>query len=759
MKAKRSSLPAAVFGMTLAAAGTPVAAQELAGAATWAEDIVVTARKREEGLQTVPISITAFESDVIERARIVTVADIAALTPGFSFTPLFGGGVGVPVIRGQSTTIGEPNVGFFIDGVYQSSRAIMDAILGDAIERVEVVKGPQSALYGRNTFAGAINFVTRTPGNEVEGGADISFASGNLVDVRANVSGPLVEDRLFARVGGRYVTRDGHFRNELTGGMLDSQESAVVTGALTFRPSAMFQSTLRLGYESTDDGDYPLRFAANNFSSVNPIAAPLPPAFQMFRGTLPEYREGFAVTPGFNKRQNLLISLSMEGDLGGGYTLTSITGYNHLNIDRETDNDYEARQIRFSFAESNHSEINQELRLTSPNGERFNWFAGVYYYSLDATSFIDDQYVGPAAALARQLSTTPLRGLLPLGNINETNETTENFAVFGQAIWSISDTVRLTAEGRWSTETKTAFATDTSPLTGARAQFSDTATFSFFTPRVTLDWRANDRIFLYATAGQGKKAGGFNVVTATGGILPEERTYDSESAWTYEAGVKTTFADGRVRLNLAAYYIDWRNQIVRAVGQTFAVLNANVGESTVKGLEADLSATLAEGVNISGGFAYTDSRYDDYNFAVLRGFGLDPILDGTVLQYVPKYQANASLDVARPISDRVGLLARADLSYQSELSAVQTADAVSGDFVRLNLRAGFEIGSFSLTGWVENLLDDRAAVSGVFVTNFASRFDTADRLVAGRPIGFQAFGGLVTARTPQTFGLTARYRF
>lgn len=134
-------------------------AQEGAEASDEIDEIVFTARRREETLQSVPLSINAFTAETIENAGVENIEDIASMTPGFTFAPLFGGGASLPVIRGQSTTIGEPNVGFFIDGVYVSSRATTDAMLGDDVARVEVIKGPQSALYGRNTFGGAVNII------------------------------------------------------------------------------------------------------------------------------------------------------------------------------------------------------------------------------------------------------------------------------------------------------------------------------------------------------------------------------------------------------------------------------------------------------------------------------------------------------------------------------------------------------------------------------------------------------------------------
>jgi len=274
--------------------------------------IIVTTRKREESLQTVPVAVTAFTADDIESARITDVEDIALLTPGFTFAPLFGGGASTPVIRGQSTTIGEPNVGFFIDGVYQSSRTIMDSLLGDSIARVEVAKGPQSALYGRNTFAGAVNFITKDPSNEFEGTLELTGGKSGHFDGRANISGPLIENGLYFRLGGRFFRRDGYFTNELTGDDLDDRQTFVVSGALTATPAPNFEATLRVGYEDTDDGDDPLRFAMNNAAPANPTPAPLPTALQLFVGEVPNEQTGFAVTPGFVDRENLTTSFSMD---------------------------------------------------------------------------------------------------------------------------------------------------------------------------------------------------------------------------------------------------------------------------------------------------------------------------------------------------------------------------------------------------------------------------------------------------------------
>ncbi len=738
----------------LAVSGSVVQAQEVT------DEIIVTARKKSETLQSVPLAITAFTAVDIQNAGINNVEDIALLTPGFTFAPLFGGGGSTPVIRGQSTTIGEPNVGFFVDGVYQSSRSIMDAMLGGNIERVEIAKGPQSALYGRNTFAGAVNFVTKKPGNEMSGQAEVTAGNGGHYEVRGNISGPIAEDSVYFQLGGLYSKRSGFFTNELTGGNLDERESTILTGALMFTPSENLEVVARVGFDATRDGDDPARFLVSNASLANPTPAPLPPAFQLFEGEIPSFRTGFAVTPGHNNRDNLILSLSAEYDLSNGYTLTSITGYNNLDVDNATDNDYEARSIRYTTQAIAQKEFSQELRVNSPTDKKLGWMAGVYYYDLDSTTDTVDTFVDGALGLATALAPSPLGGLLPAGIINNTNEQTESFAIFGSTNLDITDQLTATIEGRWTSEKKRAIAVDTNPLTLASATFDQEATFDNFVPRFTLDYQMNDSTLLYGSVSKAVKAGGFNVVTTAGAILDSERTYAPEKSWNYEVGLKTRISNNAT-LNLAAFKIDWNDQIVRALGQTFAVLNANAGQTSVQGFEAEMRARLADGLDFTGGFAYTDSSYDSYTFGAIAALGGNPVLDGNRLQYVSEITANASLQYSRPVSSNLNWKSRADFAYQSDQNIVQTDQAFSGDTTLINLRTGIEGDTWELLVWVDNLFEEDSAVTGVFIPNQASRFDTANSLVnpAIPVIGFQAFNALSWSRNPREWGVTARYKF
>ncbi len=755
----RRILVAAAAGL----AGMPVMAQQPAAggsSVTQLEELVVTARKREEQLQQVPLSITAFTAETIESAGIDNVADIATLTPGFTFAPLFGGGAATPVIRGQSTTIGEPNVGFFVDGVYQASRGLMDAILGDSVSRVEVVKGPQSALYGRNTFAGAVNIVTSRPSDELGGMIEARYGDYDTQELRGWVSGPIT-DWLGFRLGGTYASSDGYYTNDLNGDNLDDRRTGVLAGSLEASPTDALDIRLRVAYSDTSDGDDPIRYVVNNVEPFNP--PPLPPVFpavnQLYRGEMHAFDQ-YSVTPGHQDRKVTQTSLSLDWAVGD-YTITSITGYNDLSYDTAVDADYSALSVNYTTTLQDITEFSQELRITSPGDRRLTWLGGAYYYDSNSDTHLESLYGSDALPIAAAVPAS-LRGLLVGGLINDLEEETSSVAIFGQVGFNITDSFSVSVEGRWTDETKKVNSANQSQLNPGvvTGTFVDETDFQNFVPRFTLDYQITDDVLLYATVAQGEKVGGFNVVTVAGAILPEERTYDSESAWNYEIGAKTTWADGRLVLNGAAFYIDWTDQIVRAIGASGALLNINAGQSTVQGLELEVRARPVDGLTLDAGLAYTDSSYDDYTFGTLALIGVDPVLDGTRLQYVSEWQGFISGEYKYPVSATLDWVSRADLTLQSDQSAVQTADAYVGDATNLNLRTGFDWDRYSVRLWVKNVTDEDAALVGTFVPNPSRRLDFVRGAIGAGPLdGLELFGGVVTARQPRTWGITASVKF
>lgn len=757
-------LGATALASLVYALAPPAQAQE---STDTSDEIVVTARRREETLQSVPLSVSAFTAETIENAGVQNVEDIASMTPGFTFAPLFGGGAALPVIRGQSTTIGEPNVGFFIDGVYQSSRATMDAMLGDDVERIEVVKGPQSALYGRNTFGGAVNIISRAPSDEMEGRLEASYGEFNTMGVRGSLSGPIAQDSLYFRIGGTYNSSDGYFENSLTGGNLDSRETTVLAAMLEARPTQAWTFRLRAAYQNTEDGDDPLRFAANN-SFPTPLQGPPTPAGnQMFTGEL-QGSDTFAVTPGHNNIELGAYSLTSEWQ-GDSVTVTSITGFNDLGLDFAVDGDYTAAQANYQTTLTDQYDISQELRIASAGDDRLSWLLGAYYYVLSSDTHVNNNYGADALSI---ISTTGAAGFpawrrLIGGGTSDVHEETESFALFGQVGYDFTDDFRISLEGRWTTETKSvnsvAVAGLLNPAPGpVTATYVNERDFDNFVPRLTLEYDAADNVLLYATVAQAEKVGGFNTNIVGGSPTSSERTYEPETAWNYEIGAKTSWYNGRLVVNGALYQIDWSDQIVRAIGSTGALINVNAGATSVRGAELEVRARPIDGLEINAGVAYTDSQYDDYIFGILSVIGMNPDLSGTRLQYVSEWQANASMQYITPIATNLDWFTRLDVSYQSDQSAVQPASAYVGDATIVNLRTGLDYNNVSFRIFATNLTEEDSAVAGVFLPDPGQQYDyvRGQLGIGGAPlVGRQLFGGLVTTRAPRAIGASVSVRF
>jgi len=716
------------------------------------DEMTVTIQKREEVLQETFAAITAFSAQKIENANIQNIEDISLLTPGFTYITLLGGRVGNPVIRGANTIIGESNVGFFIDGVYQESRELMNALLSEDIERIEIARGPQSALYGRNTFAGAINYISKRPTNESSG--KLKLTLGNYGRKKANLShsGVIMKDTLFYRGSVAHSSFDGLYDNELTGSKLDDKQSNVYSLSLLALPSDNLEVDFKIAMENTNDGDEAFQFVGNNagFSS-NQLAPPLPFIFndyQFHDGELPSLTNKFAVTPGYHERDNFTSSLRADLDLEQ-VTLTLITGYNDLSLKSRYDSDYEARRIGTSSEKVEQDEFSQEFRLTSFD-QPIRWMTGIYFYHLNKDRITRDEFVSEAVL-------GPLATALSPNILSKSNASTQNWAVFGSIGFDVTNKLGLTLSSRYAYERKEVDVVDTNLITLSTGRFKDDAIFNNFTPKVVLDYPLTNSAMIYGSIAKAVKSGGFNTSTF-GGRVPsaDERTFDEEKSMNYEVGIKTSWLNNRITANLAVFLIKWDDQIVRALGVNQALLNANIGESSSKGFELELAAKPAKNWGLTAGLSYTDARYDKYTFDALSIIGLDPVLDGNSMQYVSEWTANASVQYVKPrITTRFDWKSRIDVFYQSEQSASFIDDSpMLPDRTIVNVNTGMESKKYSLTLWVKNLFDNDDPSSASLLPNPA---EAAGYLPT--KLGYQQFQTLTKAPVERTFGLTASMKF
>lgn len=732
----------------------PVKAQDREDSAVLTE-IVVTARKREESLQDVPISVSAFDANAITDYGVEDISQLSDFAPNFSFEK-FGGRIGAegdtsrPVIRGQSNILGEGNAAFFVDGILYSESILSFPI--QAVERVEVVKGPQAAMFGRSTFAGAINLITKRGTNEFENAVSLRAAQHADYEVNLSSSGPLVDDKVFYFIHGRYYEYGGEYKNELDGTDVGQEESFGLNAALEFRPGENATIIARLGYNEDDDGLPAQRVQDRFFNNCF-----LDQARQYYCGEAIEFesvrlaKSRLAGEEGI-RREVVRGSLAIDWDIGGsGFVLSSNSGIVQSDYVFGHDQTYLGDPINFaggSFVrveESDRDEWSTELRLESPQDIGLRYLIGTYLYEFDRDRF------------RRRPGTNTL--IADFGT-----ESVENTALFGALEFDFSDAWTARAELRWQS--------DDISLLQANGTLLEKS-FDTVLPRVSLDYRMSDNVMLYFVAAKGNKPGVFNANPA----LPPDAVFaDEEEAWTYEAGSKWSSSDGRTRLNGAVFFIDWTNQqltnsiLVAGVPISFI---SNAGETEVWGIELDGSRLLTDNWQVYGSYGYNNAEFtencDPVQGAELTGFDcVSPTginggdVSGNKTPNSPSTQIALGTSYRHPISSRMELVLRADYAYRSKAWAQVHNLAHTGDRHLLNLKAGFDTDEWQVTLFVDNVLDDLTPSTVVRFAdlgnlNTGPNTNPEQDNVPGTTTVERGF--LLPLATGRRFGITASFEF
>ena len=631
------------------------------------EEIVVTARKREESLQDVPLSITAFSSQMIERASIRHVEDVAKLTPSLIFESVFVPQDTRPVIRGVSSTRGRQPVGILLDGIDVSSDALLTSGGGVGlnlrlvdVERIEVVKGPQSALYGRTAFVGAINYISKRPSDEFEGRFFSDVGDNGQMEFTGSVSGP-VSDTVGVRLNASYAEHNGFYTNRISGDKIGGFESYGGALGVEFQPNDDFRVNLRVSY-SEDKNEPEAKYVLNSANGgTSPV--PLPP------GTQPLIDQG--VFPASNflppNGQFLLptaIEISTDPRTGEDYTgseidafyssllteydfgditLNTWTGYSEVDGFYLVDSDYYGEpdtNVLFpvpggvaeplpntfeSHATTTAKQFNQEVRIGDLESDGFRWAVGGLYwdenYDMEARNVITVVVGLPG------LSSAALNTRLANPTVAQpVFRNTEHWSVYGILEYDITEQLALSVEARYSDESfdyqwfsgGTVAVSVFGPPAGIGApgtQFNASASEDFFAPKVVLEYQATDDAMFYASVSKGVKPGGFSTVAAPN--LDNAR-FTAEKLWNYELGTKTTWADGRLTANGSVFFMDYTDKQFQTLipdatsptGITGKTVNA--ANSEIKGFEVDLVAAPTDELSLSFGYAYLDTKYTDF---------------------------------------------------------------------------------------------------------------------------------------------------
>ena len=673
-------LPALVLAAVLGL--PPAAAQERAGGNGIVEEVIVTARKLEESLQETPVAVTAVTAAQMESWGLDGLADISKITAGLIFDSEFARGANRPVIRGQANILNDSGVSYFIDGVYVSG-SIDDYDLND-VERVEVVKGPQSALYGRNTYSGAINIITRSPGDAFGGRIRLELAEDEQFLVSASLSGPFSEV-LSGGLTLRHYEMGGPFTNQFDGSDIGEQQSRSISGVLEFTPSEQLSIRARAYYAERDDGQPAVmatRYFDNNCYTDN--GSLYGGAGRYFCGEVEpgDISSDWAVQAPDTRDtdENTQLSLKIDYQINDAWSLTSITGYNDRDEEFVIDGDYLPTSFHvsnftpngfpfggfadgppflygyagtmtdFTFATATATESwSQEVQFRF-EGERLQGLLGAYYFDQEQTARDIREVSAAQQGLAQANWFAEFRRMQGLCTANFLCESMapffgstivvprdvnalsiENAALFGLVSFDLADNLGLTLEARYQDENidQQAVAQDL----GAPPSEEVTASASFdgFLPRITLDWQPTPNNLLYLVYAQGTKPGGFNGTVAIEAGIP---TFEEEDVDSIEIGSKNLFANGQVTANFAAFFNQVEGyqltQNVRS-GQNTTSATVNAGDADIFGLEAEIQARpqAVQGLTLTLNYAWTDTEFQR-GFDQNQGVLLDAADDGMI---------------------------------------------------------------------------------------------------------------------------------
>jgi iron complex outermembrane receptor protein len=666
----RSALSTAIHAALLAGLAAPAAFAQDADAAPGSraktlDAVTVTARKREETLQEVPVAVTAFTADALDRLGTRDIADLDAQVPNLTIYAARGSSSTLTAyIRGvgQSDPLWgvDPGVGLYLDDVYiaRPQGALLDVF---DVERIEVLRGPQGTLYGKNTIGGAIKYISRGLPTETDGSASVTVGNYNQLDVKAAIGGPIAANGgLRGRIAVASLSRDGFGENVRTGQDVSDKEIIAMRGQL----GAFVNENLdiQLAFDHVDDqsgvrGAQMLE--ANRFNAVLfPALGAFPPLADRYdvRNGMPNVNdttiEGASGTINWRATENLTLK----------YVLAKRQSETETNIDFDL-TPAQIADVKAFYADE---QVSHEIQANWDGGGRSRGVVGFYAFDGEAGGQVLNNFFN-----------------LSFGDTQGT-VFTESVALYADWTFDLSDRLSLDLGARYTDEdkrakvlnrcyTSAAFTTlrDCTPTIPnddpAAANFDRTINFKNTSPKIALNFDLSDNVMVYGLASRGFKSGGYNI-RAQATLVPRSALpFDDEQVDSFEVGAKMGLLDQRLFLNLAAFhnkYEDIQLSVFTAnpAGGFFGDFT-NAGQGTVQGIEAEYQWLLSDGFTLSGNLAWLDAAYDEFLFA-----GVD-IANEQEFTNAPKFSGAINLEWRTAIGDAGALTARVGYSYQSEVVA------------------------------------------------------------------------------------------
>lgn len=694
------------------------------------QEVVVTARRREENITNVPATVTAFTAQQIQQAGIESPRDFIQLTPNVTFVETQNIGTAFVIARGiAQARNSEPSMAVVVDGVQQSNPSQFDQDLFD-IQEIQVLKGPQGALYGRDAIGGAILISTQAPTSTPEYSVKLGVDNGPGGSVLGTASGPLPVAADVKYIASLYYDNtNGYIKNTYLNQSADPYIDTSGRFRAIWQPSDTLSIDARTSFSQVETRAY----YYNIVSNVNDVSLPVQ-----------------VNNPGIDDRNMFDNSIKIDKNFGFA-TLTSVSAYDTLS-EIDTGDAYDFLPIKQSFFyhllgfDLNQAQylttwsVSEDLRLASPSNQRIQWTAGVYgihtqrFIStgnmIDTGNGVYPVYYNP--------STNPLN---PQFSFLADSQNNGAWAAYGDLTAELTDQFELALQLRYDNDHRSD-TTDTPEsylaavnIPGFPAGYTGelrTADFSATQPKVTLRYKPTQQLTAYADWGRGFRSGGFNqtgvgAVAASEGILGVSDIFKAEVADTWEAGIKGDMYDHRVLFDLAGYYTTSHDPyffVFLAINSTQNL--GNIDEVIYKGVDFSATALLTDRLQLDLGYGYTDSRITH---------DADPTVIGNQAPDVSKYTINVGLQYRQPVlANGDDLLARVDYQRIGDTWWDPQNDTVRNPVDLVNARLSFEAGPWEVAAWSKNLLNK------LYNAEFSP-------------------GGFVFKALPRTYGLEASYKF
>jgi iron complex outermembrane receptor protein len=638
--------------------------------------VIVTAQKEPDDVQRLPVSVTAVTADTLQDAGIRIVSEAAIYAPNTSFTEFTARKLSNARFRGIGASPANPAITTYIDGVPQLN-ANSSSIEYLDVAQVEFVRGPQSALFGRNALGGLINVTSRRPSlTEWTGSASVPFGNYSEWDVRGQVSGPIAETLAVGLAIGR-GEREGFTRNVVTGNDLDYRSATYGKAQLLWTPASDWETRVIVAGERDRDGDY----ALNDLDSLrqNPFTAA-------------RDFEGFT-------HRDVLSTAVLARREGQRLSFVSTTGFVRWKTEDATDLDYTPLQLLTRQNNEENVHFTQEVRLSSAaaapvrlaDAIGLRWQAGVFLFTQD--------YEQDAINTIAPFVFSPQIGVSVSQRSPQAALTDAGLGVYGQGIATIRDRLDVTLGARFDYENKDAtLETSLTPPIVPPSTVTAEDDFANLSPQVAVAYRFQPGRMGYASLARGFKAGGFNPASP-----PGSEAYGEELTWNVEGGFKASLADGRVRANVAAFFIDW-NDLQLNVPSPFAVGQfyiANVGNASSSGVELEVNARAAPGLDVFGALGFTHARFGD-----------DTLLGGVnvsdnKIPNTPDYTAALGAQASRALNASVSVYGRAEVWFNGGFEYDEANTEGQDAYAVANFRAGVRWSYVFAEFWIRNAFDSR----------------------------------------------------